>query len=98
VSRVPNPRDTPTDLCSYVRSLSDERLNWLISTPPLGLDLLEHAVHCEECGKRVEAIGDQDFASLPPQEQNRLHDWAVDFVARNFPAEGLQTSLSSEKP
>jgi hypothetical protein len=80
-----NDTIAPIDRCAYVRSLSDERLNWLISTPPLGLDLLEHAVYCEECGKRIKAIGDQDFGNLSPEEQKRLHDWSVDFVARNFP-------------
>lgn len=73
-------------ICDYVRGLSDERLKFLISTPPLGLDLLEHAAFCNECGKRIEELGNQVFANFPAEEQKELKDWAAAFVARNFPA------------
>jgi hypothetical protein len=73
------------EYCEHIRSLSDERLDLLVSTPPLGQDLLEHAAFCRSCSSRLRQIRQRDFAALPPEEQARLNSWAADFVKRNFP-------------
>ncbi len=39
--------------CEFVANLSDERLAWLVMHPPLGDDILDHALTCESCAKRV---------------------------------------------
>lgn len=89
------------DYCAYIRRLSDERLDLLISTPPLGQDLLEHAAFCDECGARLEAIlnrsNEQFFASLPPESKTRLNNWAADFVKRNFPHARSVTKIDAAR-
>ena len=76
---------TPSDHCAYIQSLSNERLDFLISIPPLGIDLLEHAAFCEECGQRIEHLIKSTCNELPPSGTQELDSWADDLVARAFP-------------
>ena len=57
------------DFCAFVGKLSDERLEWLISDPALGSDILQHAAQCEVCNKRVDDVVRRSFQNLPPEEK-----------------------------
>lgn len=84
LAKTPSSTTPDEPICDYVRHLSDERLEFLISTPPLGLDLLEHAAYCAECGKRMDGLGDPMMAKLPREERKELKSCAAEFVVRNF--------------
>jgi hypothetical protein len=90
-----NAIGTPSDHCAYIQSLSNERLDFLISIPPLGIDLLEHAAFCEECGQRIEHLIKSTCNELPPSGTQELDSWADDLVARAFPAKPQSSESDS---
>ena len=57
------------DFCAFVGRMSDERLEWLISDPALGSDILQHAAQCDVCGERVDDVVRQSFENLPVEEK-----------------------------
>ena len=75
-----------TGICSYIRNLSDEDLDQVVLIPVLAQDLAEHAVQCQECGDRIEAVDRKQFAQLPRQEQAACEEMARAFVSRTFTA------------
>jgi uncharacterized protein with PIN domain len=75
-----------TELCDYIRNLSDEDLDEVVLFPVLAQDLLEHAAHCQECGDRIEAMDRKQFAQLPREEQAAYEEMARAFVSRTFSA------------
>ncbi len=84
VIHFPNENErAEKEICKFIKSLSGERLEYLITTPPLGQDLLEHATYCSDCGKRIEEVGDAVFKALPPEEKEAVMRAAVR-VKRRF--------------
>lgn len=63
-------------LCAFVESLPLGQLYWLITTPPLGDDILDHALSCDKCAGRVEQAGEDAFSSLPLNEQREHREVA----------------------
>lgn len=60
------------ELCEFVASLPPEHLHWLIVTPPLGDNILKHAVECEACAQFVQTAGDSFYMNLPQHNKLRI--------------------------
>jgi hypothetical protein len=71
-----------TGLCAFVESLPAAQLYWMITTPPLGDDILDHALTCEKCSRRVQEAGDDALASTPPEEQAQYREAARRILRR----------------
>jgi hypothetical protein len=69
-------------LCAFVESLPAEQLYWMITTPPLGDDILDHALTCEKCARRVQEAGEDAFASTPLEEQAQHREAARRILRR----------------
>lgn len=69
-------------LCAFVESLPPEQLYWMITTPPLGNDILDHAMACEKCARRVQEAGEDAFASVPVEEQAEYREAARRILRR----------------
>jgi hypothetical protein len=68
-----NTRGTPdAELCAFVASLPSEQLHWLLVTPPLGDNILDHAVECAACAGLVQAAGKDFFMSFSPKNRARI--------------------------
>jgi hypothetical protein len=63
---------TDAELCDFVASLPPEHLYWLIVTPPLGDDILEHAVNCAACAQCVQTAADSFYTNLSQQSRLRI--------------------------
>ena len=49
-----NSKSNPEDeICSFIRSLKNDRLDYLVANPPLGNDLLLHAKTCAACAAKI---------------------------------------------
>ena len=49
----------PTDdevICAYVRSLSDQELDWMLTNSSYGLAIGEHLDSCSGCASRVQRV------------------------------------------
>ena len=42
--------------CGFIDKLSDERLDWLVTNPPLGDDLIDHGLECRHCASRIARV------------------------------------------
>jgi hypothetical protein len=47
------PSSESRDMCDFIRDLSDQYLDYLVVTPPLGEDVLRHALDCKRCATRL---------------------------------------------
>jgi hypothetical protein len=93
-NRLP-ARNTVLGWCAHILSLSDERLDFLISLPPLGTGILDHAAFCDACGMRIEQLVERTFDQLPIEGRQELDGWADDLVTKAFPDEAEVTELES---
>ena len=57
------------ELCGLVSILAPRELHLLVTTPPLGNDVLEHAMTCNACSYALQAAMEDNFKSLPKEEQ-----------------------------
>jgi len=60
------------DICDLVRTLSIQQLSALLNSPPLGIDILEHAAFCTRCGEAVERAGTFEFNNLTTEQKTEF--------------------------
>lgn len=72
--------------CKWVEGLSDDKLAWLINTPALSGELLDHALFCRRCAERIQSVTDAEAALLSEQERTACDRWAEQFVREGFGA------------
>jgi hypothetical protein len=76
-----NPQDD-VSLCEFIESLEPGHLYWLITTPPLGDDILDHAMSCHNCAVRIEEAGEAEYTSLPLEERRQYRETALRILKR----------------
>jgi hypothetical protein len=57
--------------CELIESLSEEKLDWLVANPPLGDDLLDHALICASCAAKIARAVRTATLSEPAQNPTR---------------------------
>ncbi len=69
------------DICELVRTLPTGQLHALLSSPPLGIDILEHAAFCEQCGRVVERASTFEFNNLSDEQNAKFRKVGLEIAA-----------------
>ncbi|SRR6266404_370825 len=96
------PEEVDMEMCQWVETRPDKELVWLLNSPSLSRDLLNHAGFCTKCRARIDAVTSSQFEELLPQDRNMFDAMAERFVKRNalnvtrFRAESKQRTIQRD--